>query len=75
MNIPLSTLIIDDEPPARTRLLQLLLEFPKIFTVLDTAKNGTEALSKIKLLPPDVIFLDIEMPGLNGFECTSRSVF
>ena len=68
MNIPLSTLIIDDEPPARTRLLQLLLEFPKIFTVLDTAKNGTEALSKIKLLPPDVIFLDIEMPGLNGFE-------
>jgi len=62
------TLIIDDEPPARARLHQLLGNFPETFRVLDEAKNGLEAVAKISQLQPDVIFLDIEMPGLNGFE-------
>jgi len=62
------TLIIDDEPPARVRLHQLLGNFPETFRVLDEAKNGIEAVEKISQLQPDVIFLDIEMPGLNGFE-------
>lgn len=72
MNIPYTTLIIDDEPPARERLLKLLLDFPQVFDVLDTAQNGTEALKKIEMLQPDVIFLDIEMPGLNGFELLEK---
>lgn len=63
-----TTLIIDDEPPARARLQKLLEHFSETFRVLDEAKNGTEAVEKINQLQPDVIFLDIEMPGLNGFE-------
>ncbi|GAA3642442.1 LytR/AlgR family response regulator transcription factor [Flavivirga jejuensis] len=62
------TLIIDDEPPARERLLKMLAHFPETFQVLDVAKNGTEAKQKIEILRPDLIFLDIEMPGLTGFE-------
>ncbi|MEO8252907.1 MAG: LytTR family DNA-binding domain-containing protein [Flavobacterium sp.] len=67
-----TTLIIDDEPPARARLHKLLEHFPETFRVLDEAKNGTEAVDKIHQLQPDVIFLDIEMPGLNGFEVLER---
>lgn len=67
-----TTLIIDDEPPARVRLYQLLENFPETFRVLDEAKNGMEAVDKINQLQPDVIFLDIEMPGLNGFELLER---
>lgn len=71
-NIPYTTLIIDDEPPARMRLRKLLESFPETFRVVDEAKNGTEAVEKINHLQPDVIFLDIEMPGLNGFEVLER---
>lgn len=71
-NIPYTTLIIDDEPPARARLHKLLESFSATFRVVDEAKNGTEAVEKINLLQPDVIFLDIEMPGLNGFEVLQR---
>jgi two-component system, LytTR family, response regulator len=67
-----TTLIIDDEPPARVRLHKLLEHFPETFRVLDEAKNGIEAVEKIHQLQPDVIFLDIEMPGLNGFELLER---
>jgi two-component system LytT family response regulator len=69
---PYTTLIIDDEPPARARLHQLLENFPETFQVLDEAKNGIEAVEKITQLKPDLIFLDIEMPGLNGFEVLER---
>lgn len=67
-----TTLIIDDEPPARARLQKLLEHFSETFRVLDEAKNGIEAVEKINQLQPDVIFLDIEMPGLNGFELLER---
>lgn len=68
MSKPYLTLIIDDEPPARKGLLNLLSHFPETFQVLDMAENGTDAKEKITKLKPDVIFLDIEMPGLSGFE-------
>ncbi|MGQ7946068.1 LytR/AlgR family response regulator transcription factor [Flavobacterium sp. WC2509] len=71
-NAPYTTLIIDDEPPARARLHKLLESFPETFRVVDEAKNGIEAVEKIYQLQPDVIFLDIEMPGLNGFELLER---
>jgi two-component system LytT family response regulator len=72
MNQPYTTLIIDDEPPARSRLHKLLESFPETFRVVDEAKNGMEAVKKIGQLHPDVLFLDIEMPGLNGFEVLER---
>ena len=62
------TIVIDDEPLARERLLKLLGNFPETFQVVATAKNGREAKQKITELAPDVIFLDIEMPGLTGFQ-------
>jgi two-component system LytT family response regulator len=68
MNKPYKTIIIDDELLARERLLKLIENFPQIFNVIETAKNRTEAKEKINSLQPDVIFLDIEMPGLIGFE-------
>ncbi len=68
MTKPYITIIIDDEPPARAGLLNLLGNFPETFQVVDMAQNGTEAKEKIARLKPDVIFLDIEMPGLTGFE-------
>jgi two-component system LytT family response regulator len=71
-SIAYTTLIIDDEPPARLRLRKLLESFPQTFRVVDEAKNGTEAVEKINQFQPDVIFLDIEMPGWNGFEVLER---
>ncbi len=68
MNKRYSTIIIDDEAPARLGLLNLLKEFPETFDVIDIAQNGTEAQQKIEALNPDIIFLDIEMPGCTGFE-------
>lgn len=62
------TIIIDDEPPAIQRLKELLTDFPDIFEVSGSASNGKEAVSIIKETKPDLIFLDIQMPGMNGFE-------
>jgi two-component system response regulator AlgR len=63
----LNVLIVDDEPPARTRLRQLLEETPE-HTVVGEAQNGEQALELSARLGPDVILLDISMPGLNGIE-------
>lgn len=62
------TLLIDDEKLALSRLERLLGRHPDVFAVVGTAANGAEGLEKIESLRPDLIFLDIEMPVLNGFE-------
>lgn len=67
-----SALIIDDEAPAREGLQNLLKEFSESIQILDTAKNGLEAEEKIITLQPDIIFLDIEMPGCTGFELLAK---
>jgi two-component system response regulator AlgR len=63
----LNVLIVDDEPPARTRLRQLLDETGE-HAVVGEARNGQEALELSAKLKPDVILLDISMPGLSGIE-------
>ncbi len=60
-----STLIVDDEQLAREELAYLLKDFPEI-EVLDSASNGIEALEMIEQLEPDLVFLDVQMPGLDG---------
>lgn len=60
-------LVVDDERPARMRLIRLLQEFADV-TIVGEAANGLEALAQVETLRPDVIFLDIEMPGLSGLE-------
>jgi two-component system LytT family response regulator/two-component system response regulator LytT len=61
----LGTIIVDDEQLARDELSFLLKEFPDI-EVIGTGRNGLEALRLIEKLEPDVAFLDVQMPGLDG---------
>jgi two-component system, LytTR family, response regulator len=60
-------LIIDDERLARNELKKLLQEFPEV-EVVDEAANADEGIDKIDKLNPDLVFLDIQMPGKTGFE-------
>ena len=63
----MKAIIIDDERLARLELRKLLQEFPEI-EVIDEAVNADEAISKIEATQPDLIFLDIQMPGKTGFD-------
>lgn len=72
MVTPYQTILIDDEEIARIRLRRLLQAHTDYFEIIGEAKNGTEALLQIEKLRPDLILLDIEMPGLNGFELLKR---
>ena len=60
-------LIVDDEPPARERLRRLLDEMDEV-AVVGEAANGSEALRMCAELDPDVVLLDIRMPGMDGIE-------
>ncbi len=67
--MPTSTiraLVVDDEKPARDELVYLLGAFPEI-QIEGQGKNGVEALNLIKEHSPDIVFLDVQMPGLDGF--------
>ena len=63
----ISVLIVDDEPAAR-RGLNRLLSQENGLAIIGEARNGKDAVDKILGLRPDVVFLDIQMPELNGFE-------
>jgi two-component system, LytTR family, response regulator LytT len=61
----ISALIVDDEQLAREELSYLLTDIPDI-EILQTASNGIEAVKLIEQLEPDLVFLDVQMPGLDG---------
>jgi two-component system response regulator AlgR len=63
----LRVLIVDDEPPARERLRSLLAEIADT-SVIGEAANGQEALAATHELNPDVVLLDVRMPGMDGLE-------
>ncbi|MEE8200809.1 MAG: response regulator, partial [Candidatus Acidoferrales bacterium] len=71
--IPLTTLIVDDEKPAREELAYLLKSIPDV-TVVGQARNGLEAVNFIREKSPDVVFLDVQMPGLDGFGVLKKLV-
>jgi len=63
----LKVILIDDERLARSELKRLLQEFPDV-EIIGEAANADEAIEKIESLNPDLIFLDIQMPGKTGFD-------
>src|SRR5258708_31569078 len=69
----INTIIVDDEKPARDELAFLLRGFPEI-NVIGQGKNGVEAVSLIKEYSPDLVFLDVKMPGLDGFGVLKKIV-
>jgi two-component system LytT family response regulator len=64
---PLRALIVDDEAPARAKVRRLL-EAESGIEIVGEAGTGREAVAAIKRSQPDIVFLDIQMPGLDGFE-------
>jgi two-component system, LytTR family, response regulator LytT len=62
----INTIIVDDEKPARDELAFLLKAFPEI-NVIGQGKNGVDAVNLIREHSPDLVFLDVQMPGLDGF--------
>jgi two-component system response regulator LytT len=71
--MPINTIIVDDEKPAREELAYLLKGFAEI-NVIGQGKNGVEAVSLIKEHSPDLVFLDVQMPGLDGFGVLKKLV-
>ena len=69
--MPIKAIIIDDERLARTELKKLLQDFSDI-EVVDEAANVDEGVEKIETQNPDLIFLDIQMPGKTGFDLLSE---
>jgi two-component system, LytTR family, response regulator LytT len=68
---PLTVLIVDDEPLARDELIYLLKSLPDV-EVIGQGKNGLEAVNLIRDLEPDLVFLDVQMPGLDGLGVVRR---
>jgi two-component system LytT family response regulator len=67
----MTALIVDDERLARVELRRLLKAHPEV-EIAGEARNGEEALKLIGELSPDLLFLDIQMPGMTGFELLDR---
>src|SRR5262245_5192237 len=64
-------LVADDEPSARRGVRQLLAAYPD-YAVVGECRDGAEVLAALDTLSPDVVFLDVQMPGLDGFDVIAR---
>ena len=69
----LRVVVADDEEPARDELC-FLLEQAGGIEIVSRVENGLEAMSAVERLAPDLVFLDVQMPGLSGFEVAQRLV-
>ncbi|GAB4236279.1 MAG: SpoIIE family protein phosphatase [Acidobacteriota bacterium] len=67
----ITALIVDDEAPARARLRRMLEEYPNL-RIVGEAEDGDQALALLGKLRPQVVFLDIQMPGENGLELAAK---
>src|ERR1700740_2092386 len=73
LQMPINVIIVDDEKPARDELAYLLKSFQEV-SLIGQGKNGVEALALIKEHSPDLVFLDVQMPGLDGFGVLKKLV-
>ena len=71
MSVQIKTIIVDDELLARRGLSLRLAKYEDVDIVAE-CQNGREALVEIERLQPDLVFLDIQMPGINGFEVVEQ---
>ena len=71
--IPHGILLVDDQPEF-LQIAQVLLAARPDVTVIGTASNGEEAIGLVRALAPDVVVLDVQMPGMSGFETARRMV-
>jgi len=69
--VKLKTIIVDDESIARRLMMSFLEDIPEL-EIVAQCKNGVEAVEAVLELSPDLMFLDISMPGLNGFEVIKK---
>jgi len=69
--MPKTILVVDDSFVMRTLIKDILSVDPEL-QVIGEATNGIETLEKVKQLQPDLLLLDIEMPGMDGIECMKR---
>ena len=65
------TIIVDDEPAARTRIARLLSQDPEVELVTE-CRNGQEAVEAVNKHRPDLLFMDMQMPQMNGLEAVQR---
>lgn len=63
----LSAILVDDEKAAHFAMLALLKNYAHLIDVIAEASGGKEAVELINRLKPDIVFLDIQMPDLDGF--------
>ena len=66
LTAPIGTLVVDDEPLARANIVNLLRTDPEI-SVLGECSSGTDAVKVVRELRPSLLFLDVQMPGCDGF--------
>lgn len=71
--MPIAAIIVDDEKPARDELAFLLKSFADV-SIVAQGKNGLDAVALIKEHQPDLVFLDVHMPGLDGFGVLKKLV-
>jgi two-component system, LytTR family, response regulator len=71
MAVDRRVLVADDEPSARRGVRQLLVGYPS-YVVVGECRDGAEVLAALDRLAPDLVFLDVQMPGLDGFDVIGR---
>jgi two-component system NarL family response regulator len=71
MNTPRHILIADNRPPIRQGLKALLAQYPQV-DVVGEAADGGEAVAMVAAHQPDVVLMDVQMPGMGGLEATRR---
>lgn len=71
MEQPVKLLLVDDHPIVRSGLRMLFLSEPSM-TIVGEASSGEEAIAAVSRLQPDVVIMDVSMPGMNGIEATRR---